>query len=78
MPKMNKIYTCIRIIYRGGSIEANNSIWMWFCYISSVVEKDKWVPTQENSGHLARAPALILPLSFFLIADCRQVAASLG
>lgn len=78
MPKMNKIYACIRIIYRCGSTEASNSIWMWFCYISSVVERDEWVPTQNNSGHLARAPALILSLSFFLIADCRHVPASLG
>lgn len=78
MPKMCKIYERIRIINRCDFIEANNSIWMWFCYISSVVERDKWAPTEDNAEHLTRAPALILPLSFFLIADCRQIPASLG
>lgn len=49
---------------------------MWFCYISSVVESSKW--KINNSEHLARAPALILLLSFFFIADCRQIPAYLG
>jgi len=75
---MCKIYAYIRIINRCDFIEAKNSIWMWFYYISSVVERDKWAPTEDNSKHLARALALILPLSFFLIADCRQTPASSG
>ena len=74
MPKMYKIYACIRIINRCDFTEANNSIWMWFCYISSVTETDKWAPTEDNSEHPASTPALILPLSFFL----RQIPAFLG
>lgn len=63
MPKMYKIYACIRIINRCDFTEANSSIWMWFCYIFSVTETDKWAPTEDNSEHPASAPALILPLS---------------
>lgn len=73
---MYKIYLVIRIINRCVFIEASNNILLWFFYISSAVERDKWALTEDNSEYLARAPALILPLSF-LIAVSRKIPASL-
>lgn len=80
MPKICNIFECIKMLNRCDFTEAKSSIWVWFCYISSDMERDKWIPTEKNSEHIGRATALILPLliSFFLIADCRQFPASLG